>query len=98
MNLPKTYTWHNRTVRHLVRCEVLTAMLLKIQAFWDVILSGEQIVTFCSGEAPSPSQNTAYFLDSLTLKRKTVGSPEILGITHPTVQCHIPNYFDLLQN
>ena len=98
MNLPKTYKWHNRTVRQLVRCEDLTAMLLRIQAFWDVTLSGEQIVTFWSGVVPSPSKNTAYFFDSLTLKRKTGWSPEMLGITHPAVQCHIANYFDHLQN
>jgi len=46
MNIPKTCTWHNRTVRHRVRCEVLTAVLLKIQAFCDVTLTGEQIMTF----------------------------------------------------
>ena len=58
MNLPKTCTWHNRTVRHLVRCEVLTVVLLKIQAFWDVTLSGEQIVTLWSGVVPSSSKSS----------------------------------------
>ena len=67
LNLPKISTQPKRTVRHLIRCDVLTAALLKIQVFWDVTLSAWWAVLQWVGAIifkVKHSQKNASFLDS----------------------------------